>query len=134
MGGAIATRPVGHAISIHRRKVDRQRRGVRPKTLELVVRTDCRVKDVNHDADKVQQCPAACPNAFGVVSTPPTALDHLLHALGERADVRIRCARCDHEEIGGIADLPEVEHDDVQRLVVIECADREAKVPVRIAL
>jgi hypothetical protein len=46
----------------------------------------------------------------------------------------IRRSGGNDEEIGGVADLTEVEHDDVLRFVVIECADGEAKVPDRIAL
>lgn len=121
-------------IALHTAKVHGQRRGIRPEALELVVLPQRRVEDVDNDADEIQQCPATCPDAFGVVCVTTPVLDRLLHAFGERADMGIRRSRGNDEEIGGIADLTEVEHDDVLRLVVIECADGEAKVPDRIAL
>lgn len=87
------------------------------------------MKDVNHDVHEVQECPAAGPDSLNVVGVSTAGFDGRERPLRERPHVGVRGPRGDHEEVGGIAHPPQIEHEDVQRLVRLERANGKPELP-----
>ncbi len=86
------------------------------------------MENVNHDVYEIQQGPPSGRDALDVMWAAPTLLQGLAYTLRERPDVRVRRSRGDHEEVGCVAHPPQVEHDNIKRLVRLEGVDREPKI------
>lgn len=88
------------------------------------------MKHVNDNVYEVEQCPPPCRDSLDMMGAAPLGLDALRHALGEGADMGVGCARGNDEEIRCVADLPEVQDTDIDRLVIIERADHAEEIPM----
>lgn len=86
---------------------------------------------MHDDVDKIEQCPTAGGDSFNVVRPCSLGFHGLKHLLGQGAHVGIRGAGRDDEEIGSVAQGPQVEHQHVDGFVLVERADRETQVTVR---
>lgn len=84
---------------------------------------------MHHDVDEVEERPATGTDSFDMMGPSTPGLDRLQGPLRQRADVGIRRARGDHEEIGGIAHAAQIENEDVYRLVLLECTDGKPELP-----
>jgi hypothetical protein len=69
-----------------------------------------------------------------VVCVPTAALDRFEDALGQRADMRVGGAGCDHKHIGSVTHPAQIEQDDVVRLMGFEGLDGTPQVPQRIRI
>lgn len=91
------------------------------------------MEDVHHDTHEVQESPPSRAHALGMMCMTTAPLDCLLHSLGERPDVGIGRPGRNDEKIGCVADRPQIQYDDIVRLVIVERAENQAKLPDRVA-
>ena len=63
-----------------------------------------------------------------MMRSSPLTTQCLEHVLGDAADVRIRRARCNDKEIGGLADRAQVEDRDLLSLAIVECGNSHPNV------
>ena len=76
------------------------------------------VDEIQGDVDEIQKDPASLRRAFHMVHRRAEFLHFFGQVLADRPDVRIGRAAGDDEEIRHVRDTPQVEQDDVVRLVV----------------
>jgi len=102
---------------------------IAPQPFELVEVPLARMEYMYDEVHEIEQCPAALGEALGVVGANPRACERFHHVIGDGANVGVRCAGRDHEEVRRVAQPTQVQHDDVLRLAVGERIGRPLHVP-----
>src|SRR5690349_20171726 len=103
-----------------------QLRGIVPQALELIKRAGLGMKEVDDEVHEVQQHPPSARETLDVVGVVTAAVELVHHRLGDAADVGIRRARGDHEEIGRIGKPAQIEYHEIVALQVLNRAQRQA--------
>ena len=78
------------------------------------------MKQVNDAIDEIEQRPTTSLHPLYVMRFDPAAGERLEYSLGQRAHVGIRGSGCDDEQIGGVRDQPQIQHNNVMGLVIFE--------------
>lgn len=92
------------------------------------------MEHVDNDIHEVQECPSSSLEPFDMVGGPVRPLHGFEHPLGERSNVRVGGTGCDHEEVGRVADLAQVQDDNISGLMCLERLEDEGKAPTSLGL
>ena len=92
------------------------------------------MEHVDNDIHEIQECPSPSLEPFDMVGVAVRPLHGFEHALGQRSNVRVGGAGCNHEEVRRVADLAQVQYDDVSGLVGLECFEDEGQAPTSLGL
>ena len=96
---------------------------IRPEPLQLIELSHRRVEDVDDKVHIIQQHPASWLDPFHVMCPAARLVQRTFHVFGQGADVHVRRSRRNDEVVSSVAELPQVENNDVYRLVVIQRTD-----------
>ena len=103
--------------------LSRNRGCIRPEPLQLIELSHRRVEDVDDKVHIIQQRPASWLDPFHVMCLVARLVQRTFHVFGQGADVHVRRSRRNDEVVSSVAELPQVENNDVYRLVVIQRTD-----------
>src|SRR5882724_126338 len=91
---------------------------IAPQPLELIERSQLRMKNVYHEVYVIEQDPAALRQSFHVMRGHAPRSQGRDQVLGHAAHVRVRRPRRDHEIVSGPRQPAEIQHQGLDRLAV----------------
>lgn len=106
-------------------RLDMGRRLDRPYLLEVVVGPHFRPEQVDHKIAGVDQHPVAGRQALDPGPAVAGVLERPEHMIGYGADMPVRSAGGDDEGVGQGTFAPQVDEDDVLRLLVVEAFENQ---------
>jgi len=92
------------------------------------------MEHVDNDIHEIQECPSRSLEPFDVVGVPVRPLHGFEYALGQRSNVRVGGSGCNHKKVRRVADLAQVQDDNISGLVRVERFEDEGQAPTSIGL
>jgi hypothetical protein len=92
--------------------------GIPPETLEVVVVAGRGLKQMHDEIAVVNQDPLGFGKSLVAEGRSTLQLEQLLHSFGKRLDMGPGSAGCDYEHVGHNEEIPDLEQNDVESLLV----------------